>query len=195
VSKMNQTKPDETPNDDVNETAAETVEEAVALDEDKRLAAANAIITRNIYWAVGLGTVPFPLFDLVAISALQVKMIKELSELYGVTFSKNLAVNSVAALVGGIGPVELAKVTTTSLVKSIPGVGTALGIVALPALGGAATYAIGHIYILHFESGGTFLDFDPRKAKEYYRTLLAKGKGVVNSLKKEPETVETAEAA
>jgi hypothetical protein len=39
----------------------------------------------------------------------------------------------------------------------------------MPAFGAAATYAVGQVFIQHFESGGTFLDFDPDKVREHFR--------------------------
>jgi hypothetical protein len=39
----------------------------------------------------------------------------------------------------------------------------------MPALAGAATYAIGRAFIQHFVSGGTLLDFNPPDYKEFIR--------------------------
>jgi hypothetical protein len=55
-------------------------------------------------------------------------------------------------------------------------IGGLLGILAVPAFAGATTYAIGKVFIRHFESGGTFLDFDPSKAKAYFQQQFKKAK-------------------
>jgi len=45
----------------------------------------------------------------------------------------------------------------------------------LPGMAAAATYAMGRVFVMHFESGGTFLDLDPAKAEAHFREVLAKG--------------------
>jgi hypothetical protein len=40
---------------------------------------------------------------------------------------------------------------------------------------GASTYALGRIFIQHFNSGGTFLTFDAEKVQEHFRQLYAEG--------------------
>jgi len=150
-------------------------------------AAADKIVRRNIYWALGFGVVPLPIADMFTIGAVQLKMMKELADLYDVPFSKNLATAAAASIVGGIGPVELAKGLTASVVKLIPGAGTVAGVAALPVTAGALTYVIGHILVKHFESGGTFCSFDASKVKGYSKELYAKGKGMVSNMKKDKE--------
>jgi len=175
-----------------NETSKTSDKKTPKMTDEDRLKEANAIVTRNIYWALGLGVIPLPLVDMVAIAALQVKMIRELSELYGVPFSNNIAATSVMTLIGGIAPVELSKGLSSSIIKLIPGIGTAASTVALPVTAGATTYAIGHIFILHFESDGNFFDFDTSKVKQYSQDLFAKGKKLVTGLwSKDKDKAET----
>ena len=40
---------------------------------------------------------------------------------------------------------------------------------SMPVFAGATTLAIGKIFMQHFESGGTFLDFEPAKVRAYFR--------------------------
>jgi hypothetical protein len=47
--------------------------------------------------------------------------------------------------------------------------------ISYPVAAGASTYAVGKVFMLHFESGGTLLDFDPAKMKNYYRETYRKG--------------------
>jgi hypothetical protein len=55
-------------------------------------------------------------------------------------------------------------------VASIPAVitGTVLGFVVTPVLAYAMTKAVGGVFIMHFESGGTLLTFDPKAFREYF---------------------------
>jgi hypothetical protein len=48
----------------------------------------------------------------------------------------------------------------------------------MPVVAGGATYAIGKVFIQHFESGGTFLTFDPKAVKEFYAEQLKEGNSI-----------------
>jgi hypothetical protein len=73
--------------------------------------------------------------------------------------------------------------TLASLAKAVPGLGTATGVITVSVLGGATTYAIGSVFVQHFESGGTLLDFDAKKMRAYFSTKLEEGKAVAADLK------------
>ena len=47
---------------------------------------------------------------------------------------------------------------------------------AMPAVNGAFSYAVGRVFIRHFESGGTFLDFDADKVRGYFNEQFREGK-------------------
>lgn len=47
-------------------------------------------------------------------------------------------------------------------------IGQALGLVTTPVFAWASTVAVGRVFIEHFESGGTLLDFDAEKMRHYY---------------------------
>ena len=50
-----------------------------------------------------------------------------------------------------------------------------MGFVSSPAFSGAVTYAIGKVFVQHFEMGGTLLDFNPEKVKKYFREQYEQG--------------------
>jgi len=156
-----------------------------AVDTVSRVGRADAIVRRNVLWALGAGVVPFPIFDAVAITGVQLKMLAELSELYKVSFSESIAKKLLGSLISSLGGVALGTVVGASLVKMIPSVGTALGIVSVPLIGGAATHATGKVFVMHFEAGGTLLDFDPHKMRSYYKQEFEKAKQSVADLKNE----------
>ena len=62
-----------------------------------------------------------------------------------------------------------------SLAKAVPGLGTATGMISVSLLGGATTYAIGSVFVQHFESGGTLLDFEPQKMRAYFLQQTGRG--------------------
>ena len=136
----------------------------------------NKIIRRNMYYAMGAGVVPIPVFDLAAITGLQMKMLYQFSHVYDVSFPKNLIRSTLASLIGGIGAIPLAGIIAGSVIKAIPGIGNVASVLTLPVTAGAITYAIGKIFVMHFESGGTFLTFNAKKMKEYFSELYEEGK-------------------
>jgi len=139
--------------------------------------ASNAHNTVKSYMiaAMGAGLIPLPLFDLAAISAIQLKMIHSISNHYEVKFSQNIAKSLISSLVGG-GMTLTTAAPIASLTKAIPFIGHASGIISVTVIAGALTYAIGKIFIEHFESGGTFLDFDPETMRAHFQELYEEGK-------------------
>jgi uncharacterized protein (DUF697 family) len=64
----------------------------------------------------------------------------------------------------------------SSVIKVIPLVGSLAGLVSLPLVASSATYALGKVFIKHFESGGTLLNFDPESTKKYFQEQFAEAK-------------------
>jgi uncharacterized protein (DUF697 family) len=157
-------------------TATLEATEANAEVQTNELLQANQIVRNNVLWAAAAGLVPVPFYDVAAITLVQVKLLKNLSDIYNVTFSENLVKNLVTSLLAGIGTPALARGMLGSLIKSIPVVGTVLGSVAQPIFAGAITFAVGRVFITHFESGGTFLDFDPAAVREHFAQAYEEGK-------------------
>jgi len=162
--------------------AAESVQETTETDLDLRSSESNNIIKKHVIGVMGVSLVPIPLFDLVALSSLQLKMLYNLTSLYEVPFTKNVGKSLITSLLGGVMPTSAA-MTLASFAKTVPGLGTATGIVSVSVLGGATTYAIGSVFMQHFESGGTLLDFEPKKMRAYFSTKLEEGKAVAANLK------------
>ena len=128
------------------------------------------------------GMIPAPGIDLAAVTAIQIKMLHSISNLYSVPFSQNAAKSVVVSLFGGLGATAIARGTFGSLVKAIPLVGPLAGPVVLPAMAVAATYAVGRVFIRHFESGGTFLDFDSTEARTHFNRLYSEGKALASDV-------------
>ena len=59
--------------------------------------------------------------------------------------------------------------TVGSLVKGLPGVGWAVGALTMPVFSAGATWVIGRVFIQHFASGGTLLDFNPPDYREFIK--------------------------
>ncbi|MBN1991500.1 MAG: DUF697 domain-containing protein [Anaerolineae bacterium] len=139
---------------------------------------ADKIVRSHVIWSLGAGLIPVPLFDLAAVTAIQLDMLKQLADLYGADFSQAQGKAFVSALTGS----TLAKIGS-SLFKVIPGVGTVLGGLSMSALSGASTYAVGQVVITHLETSGQFLDVNLDSAKAAYQEAFEQGKEFVSGLK------------
>src|SRR5690349_2736554 len=111
-----------------------------------RRAAATGVVRRLSYWSAGAGAIPLPGIDFAAIVGVQIKMVRDLARIYGVEFDKVRTKAIIGALVGGLLPFNAAMGVgglTSFMYKGIPGVGTALGMLTVPAAAAAANYALG----------------------------------------------------
>jgi uncharacterized protein (DUF697 family) len=140
-------------------------------------AKAKEIIRNHIGFSMGAALVPFPGADLLAVSAVQLNMLRQLAKLYQVGFMDTLGKTFIST-VAGTGAARLG----ASLIKAIPGVGTFIGEMSMPVLSGASTYALGHIVAQHFHDGGTLEDFDLTKARNTYKEEIEEGKRIANEL-------------
>ena len=150
------------------------------MTNEQKLEKANEIVRNSVGYAMGAGLVPLPLADIAAVSAVQLNMLRQLAGLYQINFMESLGKNCISAVVGG----SLARVGS-SLFKFIPGVGTLLGEISMSAFAGASTYAMGQVFVNHFQKGGTFEDFNPSASKKVYEEELKKGKKVIVEVKDE----------
>ncbi|MBP2229021.1 YcjF family protein [Azospirillum agricola] len=163
------------------EPAASTtlVEESIAVG-----LTADNVIKDHVIASVAVATVPLPLVDVAGIAAIQLRMIQKLSQLYGKPFSDSLGRSVIASLAGSVGGLT-AGALASSLVKVIPGVGWALSVATLPLVAGSSTYAIGRVFVKHYQAGGSLADLDAAKFKAFYREQFEKGKELARRAKDE----------
>lgn len=136
-------------------------------------------------WSMGAGFIPVPIADVFAVGAIQLDMIRQLCNLYEVNYKDTEGKAVISSMTGSI----IARVGARAI-KFIPGVGTVVGGVTLAILSGASTYALGEVFKKHFETGGTFLDFDPKRLKKVYDEMFEKGKEYARKIKKEQAMAE-----
>jgi uncharacterized protein (DUF697 family) len=135
--------------------------DAAEMSSENRRAAAVKLVERFSLWSGAAGLIPVPFVDLATVGGVQIQMLRRLSQIYGVPFSKNQGKSIIAGLAGSMIPATSA-LGTASLMKGVPLVGALISALAMPALSAGATYAIGMAFIEHFASGGTLLDFSAR---------------------------------
>jgi len=140
---------------------------------------AQSQVTKAMWFTSAAGLIPIPIVDMASITSIQLIMLNKISKIYDIPFSNNVGKSLLTTLVGSIAAVNLGNGIGKSLVKAIPFVGNMVSFVTAPAFAAASTYAIGKIFIQHFESGGTFLTFDPSAVKDHFSALYAEGESLV----------------
>ena len=132
---------------------ADASDPAIAIRRRKAI----AIVERYANGSAIGGAIPVPLVNAAAIAALMVRMIKSLSQLYGVPFERNRTRSIVVGLMGGTLPTGFATIATSTLSYIVPGLNL-IGLAVASVTSGAYARSIGQLYIEHFESG-TAVDF------------------------------------
>ncbi|WP_346900158.1 YcjF family protein [uncultured Roseibium sp.] len=174
------------------ETDAASVEEDAEFDVTRDLTADN-LIKDYVIASVAASIVPVAFFDIAAVVAIQLRMIQKLSQLYGKPFSERLGRKVIYALAGGVLGFGAGYMVAASATKLIPGIGWMVGMVSLPVVAGASTFAVGRSIVAHYENGGTLMDFNAGKMREFYKEQFEKGKELARKVKdkakSEAETV------
>lgn len=147
------------------------------MEENKK--SSEDIISAHIIFAMTAGAIPVPVADIVAVSAIQYDLIRQLASFHNVNYDadkgKTLASSLAGATVSRIG---------ASALKAIPGVGTILGIGSQIVMAGATTYALGKLFDSHFSGGKGLDNINLDSVKEQYNDLFSKGKEYAKNLKK-----------
>lgn len=144
---------------------------------------AESAIRNHVVWSMGAGFIPIPVADFVAVAAVQLDMIRTLSNVYGVDFKETEGKALVTSLTGS----GLSRMGANALIKLLPGVGSFIGGLSMSVVSGASTYALGQVFKTHFSVGGTFLDFDTDRFQRYYDEQFEKGKTVAKTYKEEAD--------
>ena len=134
------------------------------------------IISSSVRWSAAAGAVPLPILDLVALGVVQAKMISDISQAYGQPVNAEAAKSVVSVLLGTLLPAGVTGALLGSGSKTVPMVGTVLGMVSMAAFGAAATYAIGKVFVRHFEKGGSLESFSAEAVKEELKAEFSRAK-------------------
>lgn len=141
---------------------------------------AQGIVRTHVAWSMGAGMIPLPIVDFVAVTAVQLDMLRELAAAYDKDFSEAAGKSWISAL----GGTYLARLGAQAI-KAIPGWGSVVGGVSMGVLSGASTFAIGQVFIRHFESGGDFFDVDIDGMKDFFEEKFEEGKEFAREMQRE----------
>jgi uncharacterized protein (DUF697 family) len=117
---------------------------------EKRLREAFKIVGRHRIFAAAGGLFPMPAVNVVGVTAIILRMVKALGDLYGVPFERDQTHSIVLGLMGGAAPAGLGVATASTLAFVVPGAG-AVGLVVSSVTAAALTRRIGVVFIERFE--------------------------------------------
>jgi uncharacterized protein (DUF697 family) len=120
-------------------------------DAERRLQLAFRIVDRHkIYAGLG-GLLPMAAVNVVSVTAVILRMVKGLSDLYGIPFERDKVRSVVIGLMGGAAPTGLAAATATTLSFAAPIAG-AVGLAVSSVTAAALTRRIGLYFVERFET-------------------------------------------
>ncbi len=131
------------------------------------------IIESAVMLSVGAGILPIPLADLVLVTAIQVDMVRQLATIYNVQVQFTHLESWLNALSASLLPQ-----IKTEAIKTIPGLNRLVGGDSIAVLSGASTYAIGQVFVRHFENKGQVSDFRAELVQDYLQEEFENGKKV-----------------
>ncbi|MCB1192538.1 MAG: DUF697 domain-containing protein [Leptospiraceae bacterium] len=145
----------------------------------------DSIIKTHILLGMTAGAIPIPIADILAITVIQLDMIRKLANYYEVDYDNEWGKSVISSLAGSslaiFGGSTIARYSVSGL-KAVPGLGTLIGITAQILLAGASTYALGEIFKEHFSGKGTMFNFNLDGVKERYKNFYEKGKKVASKM-------------
>jgi len=141
-----------------------------------KLSSADLIVKKYTIASMGTGLIPIPFVDQIALMGVQNKMLSELTQIYKLPFSKDIGQSILKVLLTTLLSTNSLKVVLSHFLKFVPVIGTTIGGLSISMFNGASTYAIGQVFIQHFESGGTLLSFEPKKMQKDLKVKFKEGK-------------------
>jgi uncharacterized protein (DUF697 family) len=117
----------------------------------RRRALARRIVDRHKNYAAMGGLVPLPAANIASVTAVNLRMVKQLSELYGVPFQRDRTRSLIIALIAGAVPTGAGLAASSTLMWIIPG-GLVWGLGAAALTAGALTRGIGLVFVDSFEA-------------------------------------------
>ena len=117
----------------------------------RRRALARKIVDRHKNLAALGGLMPLPVVNIAGVTAVNLRMVKKLSELYQVPFQRDRTRSLIVGLIGGAVPTGVGVATSSTLMWIVPG-GLLFGLGASAVTAGALTRGIGLVFIESFES-------------------------------------------
>jgi uncharacterized protein (DUF697 family) len=117
----------------------------------RRRTLARRIVDRHKNYAAMGGLVPLPAANIASVTAVNLRMVKQLSELYGMPFQRDRTRSLIIALIAGAVPTGAGLAASSTLMWIVPG-GLVWGLGAAALTAGALTRGIGLVFVDSFEA-------------------------------------------
>lgn len=145
-------------------------------DKDFRRLYAEQTVHHWCQWATVAGFVPVPVVDVLTISAAQAKMVHSLCKIYEKQFEREALSSIISGLLGGSLTGLLSASLAFTMVRNIPLIGSTLSSLTQPAVAYGATYALGAVFIQHFEKGLKMSELSVKEVEQFFIDKFKQGK-------------------
>ncbi len=163
-------------------------------DETQRKLDVDKIIRNKVYLAMGVGVVIIPVINFASVMAIQLKLVQELSKYYGVEFKKNVAKNIITSVVTSGASILGSHVLESSII-GVPVVGLPIAVGSKAITGGLTTYAVGMMFVNHFEKGGTLAGDNWDSMKESFKKAMGKSRNWLADVLRDNKTEDASATA
>jgi uncharacterized protein (DUF697 family) len=119
----------------------------------RRWLRARKIVERHKAYAALGGLFPLPIVNIAGVTAIIMRMVKQMSDLYEVPFERDRTRSIIIGFMGGAVPTGLGAATASTLALAIPG-SALVGLAVSSITAAALTRGIGLVFVEHFENGG-----------------------------------------
>ena len=123
---------------------------------DRRRHLARRIVQRHETYAAVGGLFPLPVVNVAGVAAIIMRMVRQLSELYGVPLERERTRSTIIGLVGGAVPTGVGTATASTLAFAVPG-SALVGLAVSAFTAGALTRGIGLVFLEQFEDAAKLL--------------------------------------
>ncbi|HMV48497.1 MAG TPA: DUF697 domain-containing protein [Blastocatellia bacterium] len=153
------------------------------------------IVSRHSKIAAAVGLLPGGLLNFAAILPVQILMVWRIARAFDQKVGKEQIRGVLVSLLTSVIPGAIGH-GAGAAIASIPAAiaGAVVYFVATPILAYALTRAVGNVFIMHFESGGTLLNFDPKAFTEYFISEFKKAGGTLRQSDESATTTNPASA-
>jgi uncharacterized protein (DUF697 family) len=116
----------------------------------RRRKLARKIVERHRTYAAVGGLLPLPIVTIATITAIVMRMVRQLTVVYGVPFEHDRTRAMIAGLIGGAAPTGVGAATASTLAFAAPA-GAVVGLAVSALAAGALTRAIGQVFVESLE--------------------------------------------
>lgn len=142
--------------------------------QDLYARSAHQQIVGHALTAAGLGALP--VVDLVAVSAVQAKLVHALASIYGQSLDRQVASEFLGLVGAGIATGYISRALGRTVAKLVPGWGQTIGAIWGASASGASTFALGKAAVYFFSRRHDGLRVEGEALRAIYRDAMAEGR-------------------